>query len=404
MQAPYVPPAEDDATARRNALLLAGSMALAGANASVVIATGGLVGRMLAPSPEWATAPVTTFVVGSALATLPAAWLMRRLGRRDAYRIGAGFGALAGLIAAYAVREAGFALFLLATALCGVYQAFVMSYRFGAMDGASPAFRPKAISWVLLGGLVSAVVGPQMVIFTKDLMPPFTFLASYLAQGAVAALAIVVLGFTRFAPLPVHSLAGEEMRPLRVIFASTRLRVAVLCGATAQALMNLIMTASPLAMIGCALSEGDAAMAIQWHIVAMYLPGFFTGALIARFGVYPVKMVGLLLLAGCGVVALTGISLMHFNLALILLGLGWNLTFVGATALVVEGLRPVERTRVQGINDLVIFTSTALASLAAGRVLAQFGWGTLNLAVFPFVALALVLLFWLAFHEECREA
>lgn len=402
MQAPV--PSFTDKDARRNALLLATSMGLAGANASVVIATGGLVGRLLGPSPEWATAPITAFVLGSALSTLPAAWLMRRLGRRDAYRIGAGFGVVAGLLSAYAVREAMFPLFLLSLGLCGVYQAFVMSYRFGAADGASAAFRPKAISWVLIGGLASAIVGPQLVIHTKDLMPPFTFLPSYIGQAVVAAMAVVVLGFTRFSNVPEVPAAGEEARPLREILRSKRLRVAILCGATAQALMNLIMTATPLAMIGCAHGEGDAALAIQWHIVAMYLPGFFTGPLIARFGVYPVMMLGLLLLAGCGAVSMTGVSVAHFNTALVLLGLGWNLAFVGATTLVSEGLRPAERTRIQGINDFVVFSCTALASLAAGRILAQFGWATLNMAVFPFVGIAMVLVFWLAFHEDRAEA
>jgi len=398
------PSAFTDKDARRNALLLATAMGLAGANASVVIATGGLVGRLLGPSPEWATAPITAFVLGSAISTLPAAWLMRRMGRRDAYRIGAGFGVLAGLLSAYAVREALFPLFLFSLGLCGVYQAFVMSYRFGAADGASASFRPKAISWVLVGGLASAIVGPQLVIHTKDLVPPFTFMPSYIGQAVVAALAVVALGFTRFASLPETPVAGEEARPVREILRSGRLRVAILCGATAQALMNLIMTATPLAMIGCAHGEGDAALAIQWHIVAMYLPGFFTGPLIARFGVYPVMMLGMLMLAGCGAVSMTGVSIAHFNTAMILLGLGWNLAFVGATTLVSEGLRPAERTRIQGINDFIVFSCTALASLAAGRVLAQFGWATLNMAIFPFVAIAMGLVLWLAFNDERREA
>jgi MFS family permease len=397
-------PAFDDAAARRNALVLAGAMGLAGANASVVIATGALVGRHLAPSLEWATAPVTAFVVGTALATMPAAWLMRRLGRREAYRIGAGFGVVAGLLAAYAVREGLFLAFMIALALCGVYQAFVASYRFGASDGASPAFRPRAVSWVLIGGLVSAVVGPQLVIHTKDLMAPITFQASYITQAIVAAIAMLVLGLARFAPAPIAAGENETMRPLREIFANPRLRVAILCGATAQALMNLIMTATPLAMIGCAHSEGDAALAIQWHIIGMYIPGFFTGPLIARLGIYPVMMLGLLLLGACGAVALTGVSITHFNLALVLLGLGWNLAFVGATVLVSEGLRPVERTRAQGVNDLIIFTTTALASFLAGKVLATFGWATLNVAIFPFLVLALALVIWLFLQEHKRPA
>lgn len=390
----------NDVLARRNAIVLAVAMGLAGANASVVIATGALVGSVLAPSPDWATAPITAFVVGTALATMPAAWMMRLMGRKDAYRIGAGIGVVAGLLAAWSVKEALFWSFLAATMLCGAYQAFVISYRFGAADGASPAFRPRAISYVVVGGLASAIVGPQLVIFTKDLMPPFTFLPSYIGQAVVAALAIVVLGFLRFDPVPSGVGTLGEARPMREIFRSPRLRVAVVCGAISQALMNLIMTATPLAMIGCFHSTTDATLAIQWHIVGMFLPGFFTGNLITRFGVYPVMIFGLVLLALCGVVALSGLSVEHFFAALILLGLGWNFAFVGASTLVVEGLKPSERTKVQGINDLVVFVTTSVASLSAGKILANFGWGTLNVTIFPFVIAAVILVLWLIRHEK----
>lgn len=394
----------DDRLARRNALVLAFAMALAGANASVVIATGTLVGRMLAPGPEWATAPVTTFVIGTALMTMPAASMMRRLGRKQAYRLGALFGVAAGLLAALAVKLALFWLFMAATALCGAYQAFVISYRFGAADHASPGFRAKAISYVTLGGLASAVVGPQLVIFTKDLLPPYTFLASYIGQAAVAGLAILVLAAFSDGPPVTAATSGGPARPVREILASSRLRVAILCGAVAQALMNLIMTASPLAMLGCNHTDTDSTLAIQWHIVAMYLPGLFTGTLIIRFGVFPVMLLGLALLAGCGVVALAGISVPHFFAALILLGVGWNLAFVGATTLVMEGLRPAERTRIQGINDMVVFVTTAFASLMAGKILAWFGWGTLNGIIFPFVAVAALLVLWLARQPRITPA
>lgn len=386
----------DDQLARRNALVLAFAMALAGANASVVISTGALVGRMLAPSPEWATAPITTFVIGTALMTMPAATMMRRLGRRDAYRLGALFGVVAGLMAAVSVKLASFWVFMLATALCGAYQAFVISYRFGAADHASPAFRPKAVSYVTLGGLASAIVGPQLVILTKDMMAPYTFLASYIGQAVVAGLAILVLA-AFVGPAQVASTEpGGEARPTREILRSTRLRIAIFCGAIAQALMNLIMTATPLAMLGCNHTDTDSTLAIQWHIVAMYLPGLFTGSLIIRFGVYPIMTLGLALLAGCGVVALMGVSIGHFFAAMILLGLGWNFAFVGATTLVLDGLRPAERTRIQGINDMIVFATTACASLLAGKILAWFGWATLNGVIFPFVVMGGAMVIWLA--------
>jgi MFS family permease len=220
----------------------------------------------------------------------------------------------------------------------------------------------------------------------------------------VAGLSILVLGLFDGPPPKVDTSPAGEARPVREILRSTRLRVAIFCGAVAQALMNLIMTATPLAMLGCNHTDTDSTLAIQWHIVAMYLPGLFTGALIIRFGVYPILMIGLALLAGCGIVALAGISVSHFFLALILLGLGWNLAFVGATTLVLDGLRPAERTRIQGINDMIIFATTAFASLMAGKILAWFGWATLNVTIFPFVVGAGLLVLWLMRQPQPRAS
>jgi MFS family permease len=391
----------DDALAKRNAVVLSGAQALAGANASVVFATGALVGAALGPSPAWATAPTTTFVLGTALATMPAAWLLRRAGRRAAYQYGAAIGLIAGLLAAYAIREGSFTLFMVATALCGCYQAFVVNYRFGATDNASPAFRPRAIAWVLAGGIAAAFVGPQLVIHTKDMMPPFTFMASYIGQAAVAGLSIAALLFFRNAPAP--NLATQEpARPLREILKSRRLKLAIGISAIAQALMNFIMTATPLAMIGCFHTTTEATLAIQWHIVGMFLPGFFTGHLIARFGVYRVIALGLVLLGLCGAIGLSGITVAHFNAALIALGVGWNFAFVGASALVAEGQKPSERNMVQGFTDLVIFSVTALASLSSGKLLAGFGWASLNIALFPFVLMAFVLV-WLLIRDDRQQ-
>lgn len=389
----------DDALARRNAIVLAIASAFAGANASVVFATGAIVGQTLGPSPSWATAPITAFVIGTALATMPAAALARRYGRRIAYQFGTSFGIIAGLLAALAIRDGSFALFIAATTLCGAYQAFVISYRFGAADIASPAFRPRAISYVLLGGLASAFVGPQLVIYTQNLTPPYTFMSSYLVQSLVAALALVALMGFRGGP-HVASATDVPARPLREILRSRRLKLAIACGAIAQALMNLLMTAAPLAMIGCSLTSTDAAIGIQWHIVGMFLPGFFSGHLITRFGVYPVMLTGLAILAACAGVALSGISVEHFFGALILLGVGWNFAFVGATTLVAEGQRPSERNKVQGFNDFVIFGVTAVASLSSGKILANFGWGALNLTIFPFLLLAAGLVIWMAVDER----
>ncbi|MGL5447808.1 MAG: MFS transporter [Rhabdaerophilum sp.] len=391
----------DDALAKRNALVLSGAQALAGANASVVFATGALVGAALGPSAAWATAPTTTFVIGTAIATMPAAWLLRRAGRRAAYQYGAAIGLIAGLLAAYAIQQGSFALFMVATAMCGVYQAFVVNYRFGATDNASPAFRPRVIAWVLAGGVAAAFVGPQLVIHTKDLTPPFTFMASYIGQALVAGLSIGVLLFFRNAPAPAVG-SQEPARPLREILKSRRLKLAIGISAIAQALMNFIMTATPLAMIGCFHTTTQATLAIQWHIVGMFLPGFFTGHLIAKFGVYRVIALGLTLLGVCGVIGLSGITLLHFNAALIALGVGWNFAFVGASALVAEGQKPSERNLVQGFTDLVIFSVTAVASLSSGKLLAGFGWASLNIALFPFVIAAFGLV-WLLIRDERKR-
>lgn len=391
----------DDALAKRNALVLSSAQALAGANASVVFATGAIVGAALGPSAAWATAPTTTFVLGTALATMPAAWLLRRAGRRAAYQYGAAIGLIAGLLAAYAIQQGSFLIFMIATALCGCYQAFVVNYRFGATDNASPAFRPRAISWVLLGGVAAAFVGPQLVIHTKDMMPPFTFMASYIGQAAVAGLSIAALMFFRNAPAPAIE-TQEPARPLREILKSRRLKLAIGISAIAQALMNFIMTATPLAMIGCFHTTTDATLAIQWHIVGMFLPGFFTGYLIAKFGVYRVIALGLVLLGLCGVIGLSGITIAHFNAALIALGVGWNFAFVGASALVAEGQKPSERNLVQGFTDLVIFSVTAFASLSSGKLLAGFGWASLNISLFPFVLAAFGFV-WLLIRDERRR-
>jgi MFS family permease len=244
---------------------------------------------------------------------------------------------------------------------------------------------------VLAGGVAAAFVGPQLVIHTKDLMPPFLFSASYLGQAVVAGLSILVLMLFRNAPPAEPGADNRPARPLREILQSRRLKLAIGISAIAQALMNFLMTATPLAMIGCFHTTTDATLAIQWHIVGMFLPGFFTGQLVAKFGVYRVIAFGLVLLALCGVVALSGITIAHFNIALILLGVGWNFAFIGASALVTEGQRANERNKVQGFTDLVIFSVTALASLSSGKLLAGFGWASLNWVMFPFILAALMM-------------
>ena len=394
----------DDGLAKRNALLLAMAQSLGGAAASIIIATGSLAGYMLAENKALATLPVSAMVLGTALGTLPAGMIMERFGRRSGF-IGATIIAiLAGLLAAYAILQNLFGLFTAACCLTGFTGAFVHQYRFAATDTASDGFKPKAISWVLAGGVLAGVVGPQAVIWTKDLFAPILFAGTYVAQAGLALLAIGFLFFLKI-PKPPRRQKGERAgRPLLKIVRQPRFVVAAACGITSFSLMSLVMTATPLAMIACGFTETEAALGIQWHVLAMFGPSFFTGSLIVRFGKERIVAVGLLLLAACSVVALMGIELANFWAALILLGLGWNFGFIGATAMLVDTYRPEERTMVQATNDFMVFGFVAFASFSSGQVLELFGWNAVNWIVLPFVGLSLILLSWLLVQERAATA
>ncbi len=386
-QAPDAGADAGDRRARGNVLRLAIGQALAGANASVIFATGAIIGSTLAPEPSLATVPISVFVVGMALGTLPVGWLARTYGRRMAFMAGGGAGALAGLIAATALLVQSFGLYCVATLCGGFYAAVVLSFRFAAADGASPAFRAKALSWVMAGGVFAGVIGPQLVTWTMDLWSPNLFVVSYLAQAGVALLAMAVLSGVDL-PRPVRGEAAGG-RPLMEIVRQPRFMVAVLCGVVSYVLMNLVMTSAPLAMHMCGLSLSASNSAIQWHIVAMYGPSFFTGSLILRFGAARVVAAGLALTACAAVVGLLGVTVGHFNAVLVLLGLGWNFGFVGASAMVLESHRPEERTRVQSFNDFLVFGTMAVGSFSSGQLLTALGWGAVVSVVFPPVLLAL---------------
>ena len=391
----------DDRLAKRNAVLLALAQALGGASASIVIATGPLVGyMMLDEDKSLATLPVSAMVLGTAFGTIPAGMIMRRFGRRVGFTGAAILGILSGLLASFAVFRDQFLLFSLACSMGGFAGAFVQQYRFAAADTASDAFKPKAISWVLAGGVLAGVVGPQTVIATKDMFAPIMFAGTYLAQAGLALMSLFLLAFIRIPKPPVQNRKQSGGRPLRTIMMQPRFIVAAACGICSYALMSLVMTATPLAMIACGLSETDAALGIQWHVLAMFGPSFFTGSLIARFGKERIVSIGLTLLAGCSIVALMGIELAHFWTALVLLGLGWNFGFIGATAMLTDTYRPEERNMVQAVNDFLVFGFVAAASFSSGALLNAFGWGTVNVLVFPFVVLCIGLLVWLVQAER----
>lgn len=366
-------------------LRLAVAQALAGANSAIIFATGAIVGNTLAPSSAFATLPISIFVVGMAACTLPAGAIARRHGRRAAFLAGTGCGVLAGLLAVWSVVLGSFWLFCTATFFGGAYAAVVLSFRFAAADCVPPERKSRALSTVMAGGVFAGVIGPQLVTFTMELWLPYLFAATFLAQAAVAALSAFVLFGVRV-PMPtVESTTGG--RPLGTVMRQSRFIAAVVAGVVSYMVMNFIMTAAPLAMRLCGLPQESSNLGLQWHIIAMFAPGFFTGHLIARFGVTRIVSAGLALTGASTVIGLTGVEVAHFWVTLILLGIGWNFSFVGASTMVLECHRPEEQTRVQSLYDFIVFGAMALGSFASGGLLTAYGWNTvLWVSLLPLLA------------------
>jgi predicted MFS family arabinose efflux permease len=392
-----------DRLARRNALVLAITQALAGGNNTVLVATGGIVGTMLAPDKALATLPISIFVLGMWAGTLPLGALARRLGRRNALQISTACGVIAGLICCSAVLQGSFLLFNLGAVFSGFYATGHQSYRFAAADTASEAFRPKAISWVLLGGVFGAVLGAQLIIGTKDLWAPYLFAATYIGQAALALLSGLVLMLLNIPKPPPRSVAGSG-RALWQIAIQPRFIVAVACGVASYSMMNMVMTSAPLAMVMCNHSVTDATLGLQWHVLGMFAPSFVTGTLINRFGLERVTGLGLALLIVAAGIGIAGISLWHFWIGLALLGVGWNFAFIGATTMVTQCHRPIERNKVQAFNDFLVFGSMAIGSFFSGALLASFGWSTVNEIVFPVVLVAAAMLVWGALRRHQLSA
>jgi len=396
-------PLIDDRLARRNALILAVAQALGNANNVILIGTGSIVGMTLAPEPALATLPLSVYVVGIWQGTLPMGMLARRFGRRAAFQVGTACGVLTGVLCCLAVLWGSFALFTFGAFFTGFYAAAQQAYRFAAADTASDAFRAKAISWVMAGGVGAAVIGPQIVIFTEGLWQPYTFAATYLGQAMVAVVASIVLSFVKI-PRPVQQTGARKGRPLREIIRQPKFITAVACGAASYFIMNLLMTSAPLAMVMCGHSVRDATLGIQWHVLGMFVPSFFTGNLINRFGAERVVAVGLALLAASAVIDLSGITVLHFWVGLTLLGVGWNFGFIGATALVTQCHRPEERNSVQSFNDFLVFGSMVFSSFGSGGLLVLYGWNAVNQIAFPVLLAAAVMLGWLMLKQRAQPA
>ncbi|WP_027057288.1 MFS transporter [Mesorhizobium loti] len=381
--------------ARRAALILAASQAIIGSAAPIAISMGALAGQyLLGADKSLATAPITGFNIGVALGALPAAAIIRRLGQRGGFMTGTVITALGGLVATLALFHGSFWLFAFGLLVIGAGGAFVQQFRFAAADNAPPQFKARAISFVLAGGIVTAILGPQIVIFTRELFAPVMFAGSFISILPLAAAGAIILSFLRL-PAKAGSkvdISDGDARPLAEIVAKPRFVAALFCAVGSYALMSFVMTGAPLAMVGCGLSENDATLGISWHVMAMFAPSFFTGSLIHRFGAERIVAVGLILLIGCAIVALSGLQLWHFWTSLILLGLGWNFGFIGATAMVAASYRPSEKGKVQGFHDFVLFGSVACASLLSGMVYNAWGWEMLNWMIFPVTVLCFVAL------------
>ena len=386
--------------ARRTALLLAVAAAIGNSGGPIAIGTGGLVGAALLPPGQMAlaTVPVSGFILGSALASVPAALSMRRIGRRNGFVLGAGLGTAGAIVAGLAIMGGLFWLFALGMLLMGSAGAFAQQYRFAAADASEPAFKPRAISWVMAGGVVTGVVGPQLAIHGQGLVPAAPLAGPFFALAVLTAIAAIVLAQLRVPP--PAPLVADRGRPLRVIALQPRFLVALLAAIVSYALMSLVMTATPLAMIDHHHSHADAQTGIQWHVIAMFGPSFFTGALIARFGKSAIAAAGLLLIAASATVALMGTGLWHFWIALILLGVGWNFGFIAATAMVAELYRPEESFRVQAMNEFILFSFVAAASFSSGGILVASGWTLVNILIYPVVAVTVLLIGWQALAQR----
>ena len=395
----------DDAQAKRNVTILVLAGALLGAQMPLIFTIGGLAGQSLAKNICFATLPISLIVLGSMVAATPISAIMQKYGRRVGFFIGTAGGALGSAVAAYGLYIQSFTIFLIGSFLTGMYMSAQGFYRFAAADTASDEFRPKAISYVMAGGLVAAIIGPQLVKLTSDAFV-IPFLGAYVA---VIIINIVGSSLFFFLKIPTPAPPSEQTPAGRTrweLITTPRILVAVIVAMVSYALMNLVMTSTPLAVVGCGYAQDNAADVVSSHVLAMFVPSFFTGHLIARFGVERIMATGLLILAGAGAVALQGIELENFFIALILLGLGWNFGFIGATTMLASAHTPEERGRMQGLNDLIVFGGVTVASLASGGLMncsggtPQAGWTAVNLAMAPFLMLAGGALIWLMMRPK----
>lgn len=389
----------DSPAGRRNVALLALCQALAVTSNMLVVTTAALAGAVITPVAGLATLPLGLQFVAMMIATVPMALVMKRFGRRAGFQFGAAFAAAGGGLNGFALLSGDFVLFCLGCMLYGAFMASAQYYRFAAAEVVGPTHRARAIGYVLAGGVLAALVGPELAKATSPLFAPVLFAGSFLTIVALGIASMLILGFVEFPKLNA-TLQRSAGRPLREITRQPRFVVALASAMVGYGAMSLIMTATPLAMLACAHDFGETAFVIQWHALGMFAPAFVTGRLIERFGLLTVIGAGLLLIAGCVVINLAGVMVANFWWALLLLGVGWNFTFVGATTLLTTTHAPEERAKVQGLNDLTVFGTVAVASLASGALEHLIGWQAVNLAVLAPLLVPAGLLLWLARKER----
>ncbi len=380
--------------ARRTVAYLAISQSFGQIMTTMMLAVTALVGNMLATDKGLATLPHALGWVSLALVAIPVSQLMRRIGRRAGFMSGAVIGSAGALIAAYGIWIGSFWVYACGTITIGAFSATAQLYRFAAAEVADVSWRSKAIAWVNLGGIVAAFVGPELARHTKDLFGPIAFSGTFVAMAALPLLMIATLTLTELPP-PPRQVARSAGRPLAEIARQPKFVVAVLGGMIGWGVMSLMMTATPLSMIACGLKFDDAAFVIQWHVLGMYVPSFFSGALIARYGGARIMLAGAILMIGCVTAALAGVNVWNFWLANVLVGAGWNFLFVSGTAMLTETYAPEERAKVQGFNDFCVFGTVAFTAFTSGWLQNVYGWATVNYSVAPFLLLVVVAILWL---------
>jgi MFS family permease len=390
-------------TPRKTVWLLAACQALLLTNGVTLIAVTALAGHMLATDKVFATVPASIYVLGAWFSTLPASLYMKRVGRRTGFITGTAFGVAGSIVATAAMAAGSLALLCAGTFLLGIYNAFGQYYRFAAADAAPPDFKAKAISFVLAGGLVGGIVGPAVSRWTRDLAEP-VYLATFASLAVYSLLGMAILSRLSIPATADAAAGGEPSRPLAEIAAQPAFVVAATVAAFGYATMTLLMTATPLAMGFCGHPYSAAATVISAHVLGMFVPSFFTGSLIKRFGVLQVMAAGVLLLASCIAVALSGQLVPHFWWALVLLGVGWNFCYVGGSTLLTETYRPSERAKAQGANEMIVFTVQALAAFSSGVLVNAKGWDTLNYVAMPMVGVCAAAITFLAVRRRRAQA